>query len=130
MKSGLGKPNYTRRTAEAKAAQDKENRLKLAQLGPIDGKVRCSVDETCLYIGDSLPMVYKKIKSGVLESYVEDGRRWVTVRSISALSLPPDERPKLRKPVSFEPVKWTPKRGRAVSHANASASEEPRKARG
>jgi hypothetical protein len=80
-------------------------------LPPIESKVRVSVDDTALYVGISKPAVYRSIKSGQLESYVEGGRRWVTVRSILRLSVPPNERSALPTPPVFVPIKVTPVRG-------------------
>jgi hypothetical protein len=80
-------------------------------LPPIESKVRVSVDDTVLYTGTSKPSVYAFIKTGQLESYVEGGRRWVTVRSILRLRLPPNERPALPTPPEFVAIKITPVRG-------------------
>jgi excisionase family DNA binding protein len=60
-----------------------------APLPPLDPLQRHTVKETTAYLRTSAPTVYKLIKAGLLESFKEGRRTFITGRSIAARSLPP-----------------------------------------
>lgn len=58
-------------------------------LPPFDPGRRHTVKNTTRYLGTSPPTVYKLIKQGLLESFKEGRRTYITGRSIAARMLPP-----------------------------------------
>ncbi len=93
---------------------------------PIDGLTRIPVAHAPRYTGVSLVTVYAMVRDGRLESYVESGRRFLTIRSVLHLRLPPAERPKI-KPQKFERIKITPIRD-AKKRAEVAARRAAEKA--
>lgn len=79
-----------------------------ATLPPLASAGRCTPLQAVLYLGVSLPTVYKMIKAGEIESYVEDGHRWITGDSIRRRVLPPARRPPVDKPMPFACVRRSP----------------------
>jgi hypothetical protein len=101
-KYGTGKP------PRAKHRRPRKPPPMLATLPPIESMVRCTCLQTQAYLGVSLPTVYGLIRSGELQSYLEDGHRWIKPESIARFKLPPDQRPPVRQD-KFERVRLPPR---------------------
>jgi hypothetical protein len=108
-KFGTGKPA---RVKGGKVKRKPRNVLlaeAAATLLPLATVERCTALQAQLYLGGiGLPMIYKMIKAGELQSYVEDGRRWITPESIKLRALPPGQRPSMGKPVKFARIRHSP----------------------
>lgn len=57
-----------------------------ADLPPIDERQRYTIDEATLYLRQSRAKTYKDISSGVLESFTDGRRRYVSGTAIAARS--------------------------------------------
>jgi excisionase family DNA binding protein len=103
--SGTAKPPRAKKPPAWAAA--------LPTLQPIDHIVRATLLETCAYLKLSLPMVYRLIQNGELESFVLDGKRWVTPASIKRRGMA--DRPPLLKAAKFQRMRRPPVPGRAIA---------------
>jgi excisionase family DNA binding protein len=66
-----------------------KSRERTVPLPPLDVQQRYAVAEAAAYLRNSIPKVYQLIHAGKLEAFHEGRRRYITGRSIAAISLPP-----------------------------------------
>jgi hypothetical protein len=79
-----------------------------ATLPPLASAGRCTALQAQLFLSVSLPTIYQMIKAGELDSYIEDGHRYITGASIRRRALPPSQRPPVSKPEAFAPIRPPP----------------------